>query len=195
MEETDSKTNTSGTGVSIAPMSQAEIDWRLDERKALALSKATVAVPKHFAGKPGDIMATFIMADELGVSRMAALRSMYVVNGKVQLSGDLLLAIARANGVKVREEYHDDSDPEDPNPKAICAAILPDGQECVQTYTRRDAERAGLWNSNDVWRKYPQRMLQMRARGWCLRDAIPDKLAGVYAEGEIIDVTPLEVRE
>jgi len=40
-------------------------------------------------------------------------------------------------------------------------------------------------------------MLQMRARGWCLRDAIPDKLAGVYTEGELDapamrDVTPGE---
>lgn len=169
-------------------MSKDEQDWRLDERKALVLGKSQVSVPRAFQGKPADIMAVWLMADELGISRMAMLRGAYVVNGKPQLSGDLLLAVARGVGVRVTETYTEGE--KETEASATCTATLPGGDEVSCTFSVKDAILAGLWQSNDVWKKYPKRMLQMRARGWCLRDAIPDKLAGVYAEGEIIDVTP-----
>ena len=170
-------------------LSHAEQQWRLDERKAMVLAKASDAIPRAFRGKPGDIMAAWLMADELGISRMAMLRGAYVIQGKPQLSGDLLLAVARANGVRVMESFEEDAN-NDENIIAICHAVCPDGHEVRQAYSTADAKVAGLWESSEPWRKYPSRMLKMRARGWCLRDAIPDKLAGVYAEGEIIDITP-----
>jgi hypothetical protein len=173
-------------------LTMAEQTWRLDERKAAVLGRASEAVPKAFRGKPGDIMAVWLMGDELGISRMAMLRGAYVVNGKPQLSGDLLLAVARGNGVKVTETNHQDDDTGEL--WATCIATLPGGEEISVTFTQGDAVAAGLWGSSDPWKKYPRRMLQMRARGWCLRDAIPDKLAGVYVEGELDsemrDITP-----
>ena len=179
-------------------LSDAEQRWRLNERQALAISKASTAVPKAFSGKPGDIMAVWMMADELGISRMAALRGMYVVNGKPQLSGDLLLAVARGAGCKVQEDI-EDTTPKDAKPgtplqiTAYCTVTLPDGEQVVAQYNVQDAIQADLWGKTDPWRKYPKRMLQMRARGFALRDAVPHLLAGVYAPGEIIDVTPEEV--
>lgn len=176
-----------------ASLSPAETEWRLTERQAVAISRATDGVPKHFRGKPGDIVAAWIMADELGISRMAMLRSAYVVNGRVQLSGDLLLAVARGAGVKVSERIEDGET--EGELIAVCEATLPGGETVAAWFSTGDAQRAGLWGSTDPWRRYPRRMLQMRARGFCLRDAVADKLAGVYApgeliEGEAVDVTP-----
>lgn len=173
----------------------SEIAWRLDERKALGIAKAGAAVPKAFQGRPGDILAVWLMADELGFSRMAALRSMYVVNGKPQLSGDLLLAVARQEGCRVSERIeYTDPEKQDPNHAvAVCEVTLPGGEQIAATFSAADAVRAGLWGGSDPWKKYPLRMLQMRARGFALRDAIPHKLAGCYAPGELIDVTPQEV--
>ena len=90
----------------------------------------------------------------------------------------------------MNEEYHPDEDSEEPNPTAVYAAVLPSGETVTRSFSKQDAINAGLWGGSDPWKKYPRRMLQMRARGWCLRDAVPHLLAGVYAEGELIDITP-----
>ncbi len=176
-----------------ARLSPEEISWRLAERKAAVLGKASGAVPRAFVGKPADIMAAWMMGDELGISRMAMLRGAYVVNGKPQLSGDLLLAVARASGVKVKEWIERGETEKDVT--AHCEATLETGEVVQATFSVADAIQAGLWGGSDPWKKYPERMLQMRARGFCLRDAVPDKLAGVYAPGEIIDITPEEVSQ
>ena len=170
-------------------LSLPETNWRLAERQAAVMGKASEAVPKAFRNKPADIMAAWLMADELGISRMAMLRGAYVVNGKPQLSGDLIMAVARGAGVKVTETLEtvaSDIEGEEV-PVAICKAELPNGEVVSATFSAIDAQMAGLWGGSDAWKKYPQRMLKMRARGFCLRDAIPHLLAGVYTEGEIIE--------
>lgn len=188
-----------GLPVAQPQLDRSEIAWRLDERKAMGIAKASAALPRAFQNKPGDVLAVWLMADELGLSRMAALRGMYVVNGKPQLSGDLLLAVARAEGCRVSEriEYgrNAEGEPdEDVNrATAVCEVTLPGGELVAAAFSAGDAVRAGLWGSTDPWKKYPLRMLQMRARGFALRDAIPHRLAGCYAPGEIVDVTPHEV--
>lgn len=70
-----------------------------------------------------------------------------------------------------------------------------------------DAKLAGLLSKSGTWKTYPQRMLQMRARSWCLRDQFADLLCGlgVYEEqqdvpapestmvsGSIVDGTELD---
>ena len=70
-------------------------------------------------------------------------------------------------------------------------------------FSVEDAKRAGLWdtrpklkrkdNSNtwreedndSPWYRYEERMLQMRARGFCARDGVPDALHGLYIREEI----------
>jgi len=57
----------------------------------------------------------------------------------------------------------------------------------VQSFSVADAKKAGLWGNN-TWAKYPKRMLQMRARGLCLRDAYPDVLNGLEIAEEMNDL-------
>ena len=49
------------------------------------------------------------------------------------------------------------------------------------------AKRAGLWGKQGPWTQYPERMLQMRARGNCLRDAFPDVIKGIITKEEADD--------
>jgi len=72
--------------------------------------------------------------------------------------------------------------------------------ETRRTFSVKDARLAGLMNKAGPWKQYPKRMLQMRARGFAIRDAFPDALKGVitYEEasdlgsegGSIKDITP-----
>lgn len=193
-------------------LSDAEIAWRLEERRALAMSKGGDAIPKSYRDRPGAILAAWAMGKELGLSPMAALRSIAMISGKPVLTGDLMLAIARAHGVKVEEDIGEPAAVrvedlgqriaanglrDDSELKCTCRAELKDGTVIERSYTQADAEQAGLWGREGPWRQYPRRMLQMRARGFCLRDAIPDLLGGLYVAGELgspdfIDITPEE---
>jgi hypothetical protein len=49
------------------------------------------------------------------------------------------------------------------------------------------AKKAGLLAKGGVWTQYPARMLQLRARGFCLRDSFPDALKGIKSREEVED--------
>jgi hypothetical protein len=51
-----------------------------------------------------------------------------------------------------------------------------------------DAKRAKLFDKDGPWKQYPDRMLQMRARGFALRDAFPDALKGFAIAEEAMDI-------
>ena len=50
-----------------------------------------------------------------------------------------------------------------------------------------DAKLAGLTTRSPVWKSYPKRMLQMRARGFALRDQFADALKGLSSAEEVRD--------
>ena len=61
-----------------------------------------------------------------------------------------------------------------------------------RTFSVADAKRAGLWGKSGPWQQYPDRMLQMRARGFALRDAFPDALRGLISQEEAQDMPPAQ---
>ena len=52
-------------------------------------------------------------------------------------------------------------------------------------FSADDARRARLWGKPGPWSDYPQRMLQMRARAFALRDGFADVLGGLYLREEL----------
>jgi len=57
----------------------------------------------------------------------------------------------------------------------------------VVQFSVADAKRAGLWGKAGPWTQYPRRMLQLRARGFALRDGFPDVLKGLVTAEEAQD--------
>jgi hypothetical protein len=57
----------------------------------------------------------------------------------------------------------------------------------VARFSVADAKKAGLWGKQGPWTQYPKRMLQLRARGFALRDAFPDVLRGLVTAEEAQD--------
>jgi len=74
---------------------------------------------------------------------------------------------------------------------ATCTIKRRGEPEVVQSFSLEEAKRAGLTGKQGPWTQYPKRMLQMRARGFALRDAFPDALRGVVSAEEARD-TPAE---
>ncbi len=160
-------------------------------RLAEMLADSTV-VPKDFAGKPGNIVAAVVFGAELGLGVMASLQGIAVINGRPSLWGDAMLALCKAHPKwEWCEETFDKGDGKAENFAAVCVVKRKGEPPVRQAFSIKDAERAGLWKKAGPWTLYPQRMLQLRARAFALRNSFPDALKGIASAEESADI-PVE---
>jgi hypothetical protein len=111
-------------------------------------------------------------------------RIVAVINGKPSIWGDMALALVRKHPdcEGVVETF-------DESTKTARCEVRRRGQAepIVALFSIEDAKRAGLAGKSGPWKQYPKRMLQMRARGFALRDSFPDALKGVITAEEAMD--------
>jgi len=148
-------------------------------------------VPKTYVNSPEKVIVAWDMGLSLGLNRTAALQNIAVINGMPSVWGDAALGL-----VQNCEEFIDcietfdgdmwDGDKINKNFKAVCTIKLKDREDVVRDFSIGDAINADLWNK-DIWKKYPKRMLQMRARSWAIRDALPGALKGLKVAEEAMD--------
>jgi len=143
-------------------------------------------VPKAYQGKPQDILVCVQWGYEMGLAPMQALQNIAVINGKPSVYGDALMALVQASPVceDVEEFFENEGSP---NPIAVCIAKRKGRKPVTVKFSVEDAKRAGLWGKQGPWSAYPKRMMQMRARGFALRDAFPDVLKGMITAEEAQD--------
>jgi len=147
-------------------------------------------VPKDFKSKPGDVLVAIQMGAEVGLQPLQSIQSIAVINGRPTIWGDAALALVMKHPdfENIIESISEDLQK---NHRASCT-ILRKGHEPYTTeFTVEDAKKAGLW-SKDIWQKYPKRMLQMRARGFALRDKFPDALKGLSIREEVLDYEEIQ---
>lgn len=178
----------------------------MSEDKTLAIIEANrngALVPRNFEGvyRLSQIMAAsgmmpkgmekvesvFVAVQyglEVGLSPISAVQNIAVVNGRPTIWGDAMLGLVRGSGLltSISETTTGEGDAT----AAVCTVTRRDDPgETVGRFSVADAKRAGLWGKAGPWTQYPRRMLQMRARGYALRDKFPDVLKGLYAREEI----------
>jgi hypothetical protein len=143
-------------------------------------------VPKAYQGKPQDILVCVQWGFEMGLAPMQALQNIAVINGKPSVYGDAMMALVQASAVceDVEEFFENEGTP---NPVAVCVAKRKNRKPVIAKFSVEDAKRAGLWGKQGPWSAYPKRMMQMRARGFALRDAFPDVLKGLISAEEAAD--------
>ncbi len=143
-------------------------------------------VPRAYQGKPQDVLVCVQWGYEMGLAPMQALQNIAVINGKPSVYGDAAMALVQASPVcEDVEEYFEGEGT--PNPVAVCVAKRKGRKPVTTRFSVEDAKRAGLWGKQGPWSAYPKRMMQMRARGFALRDAFPDVLKGMITAEEAQD--------
>jgi hypothetical protein len=143
-------------------------------------------VPKQYQGKPQDVLVCCQWGQELGLAPMQALQNIAVINGKPSVYGDAAMALVQASPVcEDIEEFFEGEGTA--NPVAVCVAKRKGRKPVTAKFSVEDAKRAGLWGKQGPWSSYPKRMMQMRARGFALRDAFPDVLKGLITAEEAQD--------
>ena len=184
---TELSTNTTpARGLALATMD--------DAFKFAKMVAASEFAPKDFRGKAESCLLAVQHGSEVGLGPMQSLQSIAVINGRPSVWGDAALALVMGSPVceYVRETVTGDGDAM----VATCEAKRRGyPQATTVAFSVADAKKAGLWAKSGPWTQYPKRMLQLRARGFALRDAFPDVLKGLVTAEEAQDYpTPEPVR-
>jgi hypothetical protein len=148
---------------------------------------ASQLAPKGISS-PQAIAVAIQAGMELGLGPMQALQSIAVINGKPSIYGDTALGL-----VKRHKDFLDHVEPEPVDGVATVTSKRRGCSDITRTYSVDDAKRAGLWGKSGPWTTNPNRMLQLRARSFALRDQFPDVLRGVGIAEEVRDYTPRNV--
>jgi len=158
-------------------------------------------VPQNYQNKPADIMVAVMWGYELQLQPLQALQNISVINGKPSVWGDTAIALVRSHHAcrGVKEWIDGEGDQMVAHCEVKRAHKGKDDETITSSFSMADARQAGLLNKKGPWAQYPKRMLQMRARGFALRDAFPDALKGVitteeamdYPEDQMKDITPV----
>ena len=150
-------------------------------------------VPKTYSGKPLDCLVAIQAGMSLGLVPWQSLQNIAVINGKPTVFGDALIALVRRHpdckGIKETIDGEGDAR------TATCTVKRLQGgeiEEITKTFSWKDAKNANL-TTRGPWKSYPDRMLQMRARGFALRDAFSDAMAGVITREEAEDYPEMKV--
>ena len=148
-------------------------------------------VPRDFQGKPANVLVALQWGREVGLGPLQALQNIAVINGRPSIWGDSAMALVRAHPdcASIQEGV----DGEGEARHGWCEVTRRGEQPQRRTFAVSDAKRAGLWGKSGPWTQYPDRMLQMRARGFAIRDVFPDALRGLITGEEAQDM-PAEPR-
>jgi hypothetical protein len=170
-------------------MTTTEIDLHRPEAQPAAISaKLAYArelansglLPAAYRKNPGNILWAIEYGDMLGLSVMAAITGVHVIDGKPTASAGLISGLVRLRGHKLRV-WGD-------NKSATCEITRCDDPRhpFSVTWTLRtqpgdnpSAELAGLLGKSN-WKNYPAAMLKSRAITQCARDACEEALFGLH---------------
>ena len=155
-------------------------------RIANMMSKSDM-VPKGYKDKPQDVLIAMEMGVSLGLGPLQAIQNIAVINGKPALYSDGMLSVCsgRSDFENIKEEPLTDE-----SGKTVgyrCTVMRRNREPVTQTFTIDDAKKANLWGKQGPWSSYPNRMMQMRARSFALRDSFADALGGVRCAEEVQD--------
>lgn len=150
---------------------------RLQHAQAVAQSSL---IPDGYRDQPANVLWAMDLADALGVPFPQVMQTMVVMRGRMTMSADLMAAVVRRAGHKLRVREQG---------MAVTAALIrqddPD-YEFTATWDEAKARQAGLWGQRGPWTQYPAQMLRSRAVTEVCRQGASDALAGtIYSPDEL----------
>lgn len=129
-------------------------------------------LPRAYQNQPSNILWALEYGQALGISPIAAMMGIHVIEGRASASAGLIQGLVRQAG----HSFRITGDAR----QATCTIIRSDDRAnpFVVTFTWDDAVRAGV-TGKTVWKQYPAAMLKARATTACARDACQEVLFGL----------------
>jgi hypothetical protein len=172
------------------PGQSVSLRTSMDYAQALAQSNL---LPAQYRLKPANVLWALEYGKTIGLTPMAAITGVHVIEGKPTASAGLISGLVRRAGHRLRVRGDETS--------AVAEIVRCDDPEYTfrAEWTIDRARTAGL-AGKDVWKKYPAAMLKARAVAECARDACEEVLFGLHytpeelgaevnEDGEVVTVT------
>ena len=139
-------------------------------------------LPAQYRAKPENVLFALEYGATLGITAMAAIQGIHVIEGKPTASGQLIAALVREAGHRLRVTGTDDH--------AVAELTRRDDPEFVfrAEWTIDRAKKAGLAGKG-TWAKHPGQMLKWRAITEVARDACPEVIFGLSTADEVTHFT------
>lgn len=151
------------------------VAWAEAAKSAAYLGKglaSTAFVPVAFRGKPEECAAAILCGDEIGLSPMASLRSIFVIGGTPGLYARTMVAVVQSLG-------HEVVTVKDTPSEVVVKGRRRGSEEWTESkWTTERARRAG-YTSNKKYETDPQAMLYARAASDVCRRIAADALLGI----------------
>ena len=166
----------------IAVTDAATLHTRMDYAKALAQSNL---LPSAYQKQPANILVAIEYGEALGLAPMVAIQQISVIQGKPTMSAQLMGALVRQAGHRLRVSVDESS-------KAVIAELTRSDDPDFTFRSVWDmgrAQAAGLTSKGGSWKTYPLAMLKARAITEVCRDGCPEVLAGVAYTPEELEPT------
>jgi len=154
----------------------------------------TNLVADCYKGKPHDLFVAMAFGYKMGFSVEQSIQDIVVINGRPCMYGDTLLA-----KVMTHPDFEDIiEEPLLDNNDIVgykCTVKRKGMADYTKIFTLKMAQKARLLGRKGPWTDYPDRMLQMRARAFAIRDRFPDAVKGIGVAEEQRDIIDAEYTE
>jgi hypothetical protein len=168
------------TALATIPASTALEPQSISEALAVAGHLAKSGVLGKSLQRPEAALAVIMAGRELGLTAMQSLRSLHVIEGKVVLSSDTMLALVKRAPACRYFKLVESTD----KLATYETERVGEGSPTRMSFTIEQAQAAKL-TGKDNWKNYPAAMLRARCIASLARAVYPDVLMGVYDTDEI----------
>jgi hypothetical protein len=164
--------------------------------EAIRLAKIMAAsglMPKSIE-TPEAVFVAMQMGAEIGLSPMASVQNIAVINGRPGIYGDAALAIVRSSGLLEEFKEWSEGDRKKPNWTYHCRVKRKGCEAVTGSYSWAEALEAGFdqVKPESPWKRWTNRMMQFKARNFAMRDQFADFLKGIRTIEENSDAIVLE---
>jgi hypothetical protein len=163
-------------------------DWAAEVRAAGTIAEGlcrTSFVPKHFQGKPAETAAAILTGFELGLSPMAAVRSIFIIGGTPGMYAKAMVAVVQAQGHEVWAEEQSDE-------RVVVCGRRKGSATVVSTMWDRARVMKAKLTGNAKYQESPQQMMVARGQAEICRQIASDALHGIpYSVEELDDMPPV----
>lgn len=162
--------------------------FKLAYQMAKGLSESTL-VPMQFQKNPANCLIALEQSNRLGISPMAVMQNLYIVQGRPSFSSSFIIALINSSK-KYDMELQFDEEEKDGKPYACTCWTELNGRRVSGIKITMDmADKEGWLKKNgSKWQTIPQVMLRYRAASFFARMNCPELSIGLYSKEELDDM-------
>jgi RecT family len=154
------------------------------------MSTASVTVPAHFRGKPGDCLAVVMQSSQWGMNPFAVAQKTHIVNGALGYEAQLVNAVVQTSGAIVGR-FHYEFKGDGASAECRVGAVITGERDITWGEWLKASDvttkNSPLWKTN-----VKQQLGYLQVKNWA-RAHTPGAILGVYTPDELQEISEREI--